>query len=126
MKIKDPLTDKMVDETTLQMPSGEYISERFTLGADGEISNEVLKRFQPAVFPMDRVHVTNTLLLKALKTRAMGITKGNIYRMEYVYRTGQVVVRDQKGKLMPGLYMMDAFCEMLEVPNEPQQPTAGS
>lgn len=106
-----------------------YIVESFTMNFDtGEITDEVVKKYQPSVLPMDSVYPTGRILVMALRSRKMGaeqVVKGDILSIDRIHRSGQLVLRSRKGKLLPGLFPMDFVCEMLEVPNEPVQPPKG-
>lgn len=97
--------------------------ESFMLSEDGVISDEVVRRYTPSVLPMDRLELSGRLLVMAVKT-GRGIKRGDIYSVDYVHRSGGLVVRSREGKLHPGLLPMEFFAEMLEIPADAEPPKA--
>lgn len=99
------------------LKKGAFVLSRYTLDPEtGEISGEADKHMQPSVLPMTSFDLYETMYVMALKT-GKGVFKGTIYRVDTVYQTGRLIVRERSGKMVPGLFPFDWFAEMLEVPS---------
>ena len=108
---------------------------------DGAISAE--ERLEPSVLPMTSVtlsHLEQQLYLMSTKTRQGAIEKGKHYCLDAITQKGLITVREPGGNIVPGLFPMDYFVEMVNTtvkvaplpfdpnpgaPIEPVEPTSG-
>lgn len=91
----------------------------------GEILAYDEKRYTPSVLPMDRIDLTGrrffvmATMVRKDHTGKPHFVKGDILSVDYIYKTGSIVVRKRSGEAIPGLWPMERFVEMLEVPEPP-------
>ena len=108
---------------------------------DGVISAEEL--LQPASLPMTACifeQFEQRIWLLSLKTRQGAIQKGHHYFLDAITQRGQVSIRNTRGEIVPGLFPMDYFVQMVanrvkvaplpfdQTPggtHEPVEPTSG-
>ena len=91
----------------------------------GEIQTYDEKRYTPSVLPMDRIDLTGrrffvqATMVRKDHTGNPYFVKGDILSVDYIYKNGSIVVRKRDGTAIPGLWPMERFVEMLEVPEPP-------
>ena len=77
---------------------------------------EYTETLAPAVLPMTAFEFYDIEPLQwvvSLKTRTGAITKGHHYAIRAITSRGVVVLEDEAGKFVPGLWPMDHFARML-------------